>query len=88
VTRGEVAFGVGDRTAVARVGTFVHVPAGTTHWFRYGAGGGEMVSLTSREGTASMFSDFHREIAPDAPNRARLMQIAESHGAHIVAPPA
>src|SRR5215469_11687176 len=48
VVRAEIAFGVGDQEAVARPGTFVHVPAGTTHWFRFGAGGVEMVSLTSR----------------------------------------
>ena len=47
VTRGEIAFGVGERTALARPGTLVHIPAGTTHWFRFAAGGGEMVSVTS-----------------------------------------
>ena len=87
VTRGEVAFGAGDTEAVARPGTFVHVPAGTTHWFRFGVGGGEMLSLTSRAGAAEMFTEFDREIAPDKPDFARLAEIAESHGAHIAAPP-
>ena len=41
VIKGEIAFGVGDRELVAQAGTFVHLPAGTTHWFRFGAGGGE-----------------------------------------------
>ena len=87
VTCGDIAFGVGNREAVARPGTFVHVPAGTTHWFRFGPGGGEMLSLTSREGAAKMFTDFDREIAPDKPDFGRLLEIAESHGAHIAAPP-
>lgn len=88
VTRGEVAFGAGDKQAVARPGTFVHVPAGTTHWFRFGPGGGEMVSLTSRAGAAEMFADFDREIRPDKPDFGRLIEIAQSHGAHIAAHPA
>ena len=86
VTRGEIAFGVGDQEAVARPGTFVHVPAGTTHWFRFGAGGGEMVSLTSRAGAARMFAEFDREIAPDKPDLARLVEVAGRHGAKIGAP--
>jgi quercetin dioxygenase-like cupin family protein len=86
VTRGEVAFGAGDRQAVARPGTFVHVPAGTTHWFRFGPGGGEMVSFTSRAGAAEMFAEFDREIAPDKPDLARLAEIATGHGVKVDAP--
>lgn len=87
VTRGEIAFAAGDKEALATPGTFVHVPAGTTHWFRFGAGGGEMLSLTSPAGAAKMFADFDREIAPGSPDRARLAEIARSHGASIAAPP-
>jgi quercetin dioxygenase-like cupin family protein len=86
VMRGEIAFGVGDREALARPGTFVHVPAGTMHWFRFGAGGGEMVSLTSREGAAKMFTEFNSEIAPDTPDLAKLVEIAGRHGAKIGTP--
>jgi quercetin dioxygenase-like cupin family protein len=86
VTRGEIMFGVGSREAVARPGTFVHVPAGTTHWFRFGTGGGEMVSLTSRAGAAKMFADFDREIAPDKPDLEKLVEVAGRHGAKIGAP--
>jgi quercetin dioxygenase-like cupin family protein len=85
VTCGEIAFGVGDREALGGPGTFVHVPAGTTHWFRFGAGGGEMVSLASRAGAANMFSEFDREIAPDNPDFAKLVEIAGRHGANIPA---
>jgi quercetin dioxygenase-like cupin family protein len=86
VTRGEVAFGMGETTRIVRTGGFVHVPAGTTHWFRFGAGGAEMVSVTSREGASRMFTDFDREIAPDKPDIGRLVEIAASHGASIAAP--
>lgn len=83
VTQGEITFGVGDQETLGRPGTFVHVPAGATHWFRFGAGGGEMVSLTSRAGAAEMFREFDREIAPDQPDFAKLVQIAGRHGANI-----
>jgi len=41
VLRGELVFQVGDRTVTARAGSFLHVPAGTVHSFRYGPGGAE-----------------------------------------------
>ena len=44
---GEVAFGLGDHESLAVAGTLVQVPGGTTHWFRYGRGGGEMLTPTS-----------------------------------------
>ena len=33
---GDIAFGIGSQEAIARVGTLVHLPAGTTHWFGSG----------------------------------------------------
>ena len=86
VTRGEIAFGVGDKQGVARPGTFVHVPGGTTHWFRFGAGGGEMVSLTSCAGAAKFFADVDREVAPDKPDFAKLVEIAGRHGGKVGVP--
>jgi quercetin dioxygenase-like cupin family protein len=53
VLRGEVAFGVGDCESLAVAGTLVQVPGGTTHWFRYGRRGGEMLTMTSREGASA-----------------------------------
>src|SRR5580704_9279407 len=52
VIRGQIAFGLDGRAMVATPGTLVHLPAGTTHWFRFGSGGGEMLSVTSREGAS------------------------------------
>src|SRR5690349_17397796 len=48
IVKGEIEFGVGGETSIARPGTLVHLPAGTVHWFRFGKGGGEMISMTSR----------------------------------------
>ena len=39
VLDGEVMFGVdGQQDLVAKAGTLVHVPGGSTHWFRFGTG--------------------------------------------------
>lgn len=55
VLDGEVDFGVGERALTATAGTFVHLPAGTTHWFRFGAAGGRMLSLTGAGSNAAAF---------------------------------
>lgn len=81
VMRGEVDFSLGDEPpSTASVGTFVHVPAGAKHWFRWRQGGGAMLSITSRTGASAMFGDIDAEIAPDQPNVERLMAIATRHG--------
>jgi quercetin dioxygenase-like cupin family protein len=69
VTKGEIEFGIEKEYARTLVpGSLVHIPAGTTHRFRFGKGGGEMVSMTSRLGASQMFADFDREISPDNPD--------------------
>jgi len=86
VIKGEIAFGMGDTETVATPGTLVHLPAGTTHWFRFGKGGGEMLSMTSREGASRMFADMDREIAPDKPDGEKLVQIGSRYGLTVVPP--
>lgn len=65
VLEGTVDFGVGERTLTATAGTFVHLPAGTSHWFRFGAGGGRMISLT---GEGSRAADFFRGVNAALPD--------------------
>lgn len=86
VTKGQIVFGTGDTEKIASPGTLVHLPAGTTHWFRFGKGGGQMVSMTSREGAASVFSDIDHEISPDAPDLEKLMEIAKRHDLKVSPP--
>lgn len=83
VTRGKIEFGIGDDRLVAVPGTLVHLPAGTTHWFRFGEGGGEMISVTSRLGASRMFEEIDREIAPDRPDLPRLVDIGARHGLSV-----
>ena len=85
VVKGEVEFGIADEKMVAGPGTLVHLPAGTTHWFRFAKGGAEMVSMTSREGASHMFTDFDREIAPVNPDFAKLVEVGARHGLKVVA---
>ncbi len=86
VIRGEIALGVGQSETIAVRGTLAHVPAGTTHWFRFGKGGCEMVSMTSREGASRLFADIDREISPEMPDLGKLIEIARRHDLVVVPP--
>ena len=87
VVSGNVAFGVGDKDMIAEPGTLLHLPAGTMHWFRFGQGGGEMISMTSREATSHFFTDVHRAISPEAPDIPKLVEIANQHRVTFAAAP-
>jgi quercetin dioxygenase-like cupin family protein len=83
VTKGEIDFGIGAESTTALAGTFVHLPAGTVHWFRFGKGGGEMVSMTSRLGASKMFADLAREVAPVNPDLGKLTEVGARHGLKV-----
>lgn len=87
VTSGEITFGIGEQTLTAVPGTLVHLPAGTVHWFRFGTGGGQMVSMTSRLGASQMFTDIDREIVPDKPDLAKLIGVGARHGLTVATQP-
>jgi quercetin dioxygenase-like cupin family protein len=87
VVSGNIAFGVGDKDMIAEPGTLVHLPAGTMHWFRFGAGGGEMISITSREAASLFFTDVDRAISPEAPDIPKLVEVANQHQLMVAAPP-
>jgi quercetin dioxygenase-like cupin family protein len=80
VIRGEIDFGIRAESRTASAGTLVHLPAGTVHWFRFGQGGGEMISITSRLGASKMFTDMAREIAPVSPDLRQLAEVGGRHG--------
>ena len=86
VISGEVTFGINGREAVAVPGTLVHFPAGTVHGFRFGKGGSEMLSITSREGASHLFADVDREVSPDDPDLARLIEVSGWHGLEVFPP--
>ncbi len=86
IIKGEITLGVGQTEVVAGPGTLVHAPGGTTHWFRFGRGGTEMISMTSHEGASRLFAEFDREIPPGEPDLGKLMEIARQHGLVVVPP--
>ena len=87
VTAGHVIFGVdGEDDLVARAGTLVHVSRGSTHWFRFGPDGGEMISVTSQPGAAEFFTEVDREVSPVEPDLGALVGIATAHGLTIPIP--
>jgi quercetin dioxygenase-like cupin family protein len=80
VTKGQIDFGIGDESTTALQGTLVHLPAGTVHWFRFGRGGAEMLSMTSRLGASKMFTDLAQEIPPVNPDLQQLAEVGARHG--------
>lgn len=89
VTEGRVHFGVGDdQDLVADPGTLVHIPSDTVHWFRFGTGGGAMVSITSGAGAAAFFTQIDAEVSPTNPDFGAMIGIATAHGLNIPVPSA
>ena len=87
VLAGQMAFGIGGADADTQLltpGTFVFIPAGTTHWFRFGPGGTQMLSMTSQPGAAGFFTDVERQAGPTEPDIAILQEIAAAHRVTIV----
>jgi quercetin dioxygenase-like cupin family protein len=82
VIRGEINFNVdSDTPRLAKTGTLVHVPAGITHWFRWCAGGGAMLSITSREAASRMFEDIDAaSIGGQRPSREKMNEICGRYG--------
>jgi quercetin dioxygenase-like cupin family protein len=80
VISGELDFGFENRTFVATPGTLVHLPAGTTHWFRFGAEGGVMLSMTDRFAASAMFADIDRAKDLAMTDPAAFAAVALRHG--------
>ena len=86
VIAGEVEFTCSGKAVACQPGTLVHVPGGTIHGFRFGAGGGEMLELTGQGGTATqMFTAVSREIPPGAPEIPRVLEVLKQNGVTVQA---
>jgi quercetin dioxygenase-like cupin family protein len=82
VLNGEITFGIEGEETIAAQGTLVHLPGGTAHWFRFGTGGGEMLSITSGKTASQVFSDADRETELE-----KLAAVGERYGVTVAAPP-
>jgi len=84
VMKGNVEITYGDQTINAKPGTLVHLPAGTIHGFRFGAGGGEMISVTNQNGQAAhLFTALDEEIPVGSPDIPKLIAVAEKCGVTV-----
>jgi quercetin dioxygenase-like cupin family protein len=85
VISGDVEFGYGDIAMLAGPGTLVHLPAGTTHWFRF-VTKAEMLSMTSHEGASAFFTDVDAKVPHGSqPDIEKLGAVAADHGLRIQA---
>lgn len=84
VVKGQIEITYDDTTISATSGTLVHVPAGTVHCFRFGAGGGQMISVTSHNSRASkLFADIDKETQAGPPDHAKLAEVAHRNSVTI-----
>ena len=84
VLKGELHCGVNGVDTVVGPGAMVYVPGGSTHWFRFGKGGGELLAVTSKGNAAAMLTDFDKGVTWESPDRTQLIAIAASHGQTII----
>lgn len=86
VLKGEVEFNYDGKTTRCVLGTLVHLPAGTVHGFRYGAGGGEILELAGQDGSATkMFTAMNREIPPGSPDIPKVLDVLTQNGVTVAA---
>src|SRR4030095_6690586 len=86
VLKGKVEFSCEGRTTMCAPGTLVHLPAGTVHGFRYGAGGGEMLEFTGQGGFATqMFTAVSRVIPPGPPDISKVLEVLKQNGVTVAA---
>jgi quercetin dioxygenase-like cupin family protein len=86
VISGEITCGIDDIETVASAGTFVHIPGGSTHWYKFGADGAEIVSMTSQGNASRMYTDFDSESSWENPDRSHFVELAAKHGQHVATP--
>ena len=84
VTKGELHCGVGDEEFVAYQGAFVHIPAGTVHWFKFEEDGGEIINMTSDGNASEMFKAFSQGINWESPDRDALIELAARYEQTII----
>ncbi len=75
-----MACGVNEVETLAKPGTLVHIPGNSVHWYKFGKGGGEIISMTSAGNASKMYEDFDQYGSWENPDRAKLGALAAKHG--------
>ena len=85
VLRGSVELSIDGEANVYGPGTLVHLPAGTVHGYRFGAGGGEMFEITGQGSNATqMFARVDREVPPGPPDVPALTALLRRNGVTLM----
>jgi quercetin dioxygenase-like cupin family protein len=81
VIEGEVEFGFDGERRLAGPGTLVHLPGGTVHWFRFGARGARMFSITGpSSGAAGFFAELARALPDGSVDAGTYDRVASDWG--------
>ena len=84
VIDGDLTFKIDGEEMKAKPGTFVHIPAGTLHEFKFGENGAKMISITGAGSNASsLFTELAAENAKESPKQKNLIEIIARNGMHI-----
>lgn len=84
VLRGSVDCMVDGKLVHGTPGSFVHVPAGTVHTFRFGPEGGAMLEVAGQGASATtMFKQLDRQIPPGPPDVQKVVGILRDHGVAV-----
>jgi len=84
VISGEVNFQCAGERHKCPAGTLVHIPRNTEHGFSYGKGGGTMMEVTSRNGTAAeLFTAIDAKVDADT-DPSTILAVAKENGVTIV----
>ena len=85
VLSGSVEFSIDGKAGLCGPGTLVHLPAGTVHSYRFGAGGGELFEITGEGGNATrMFTRVSREVPPGPPDVPALTSLLQQNGVTLM----
>lgn len=80
VLAGAFEFHLEGQTVAAKAGTFCHIPAGSSHWFKSLAKGSTMISITAASNAAAMFVDLAAAAARFPTDPVKVMAAGEKHG--------
>ena len=85
VLRGSVEISIDGKAHLCGPGMLVHLPAGTVHGYRFGAGGGEMFEITGQGGNATrMFAHVSREAPAGPPDVPALTSLLQQNGVTLM----
>jgi quercetin dioxygenase-like cupin family protein len=86
VLRGQVEIHCGGTWTMLKPGALVHVPRGTVHGYRFGAGGGGMLEVSSAGGFATrMFTNVGKEFPQAGGDVPKLLGLLLENGVRIAA---